>query len=113
MPEPADAEPGSRGYGPWVERWLLPFVYEPTLWPILLVLIGHAAAFGTALILLAVRDRNPAALLALALCAFGTLQVVRYELACRGRPAALCGVLAASWLVSGALAIVADHYGVF
>jgi hypothetical protein len=112
MSEP-DAAPESRGYSPWVERWLMPFVYEPTLWPVLLVLVGHAAAFGTALLLLGLRDRSPPALLALVLLAVMSVQVLRYELACRGRPAALSGVLGAGWLVSGALAWVADRYDVF
>lgn len=112
MPEP-DAAPESRGYSPFVERWLLPFVVEPTLWPILLVLMGHAAAFGTALLLLGVRDHNPAALLALALLTGMSLQVLRYERACRGRPAAFSGVVGATWLLSGVLAWLADRYGVF
>ena len=113
MSQPDESAPARPGYGPWVERWILPFVYEPTLWPILLVLIGHAAAFGTPLLLLALRDRRPGALAALAAALFGTIQVARYEWRCRGRPAALWGVLGGTWLLAGALAVVADRYGVF
>ncbi len=100
-------------YDPWVERWILPFVRESTLWPILLVIIGHAAAFLTAALLIALRDRRPAAGVALLGLLFLSASVVRYEWTRVGRPAALAGVLLATWLLSGALAFVADRYGVF
>jgi hypothetical protein len=115
MPEAGASPPGdgARGYDPWVERWILPFVYESTLWPILVVLIGHAAAFLTAALLLALRDRRLGALAAVLGLLFLSARVVHYEWACRRRPAALSGVVLATWMLSGVLAVVADRYGVF
>jgi hypothetical protein len=106
-------EGGDRGYDPWVERWILPFIHDSTLWPVLLVLIGHAAAFLTAALLLGVRDRGLGAMVALLGLLFLSGSVVRYEWASLRRPAALSGVVLATWLLSCALAVVADHYGVF
>ena len=40
-------------------------------------------------------------------------RIIHYEWRRRRRPAALCGVVLATWLLSCALAFVADHYGVF
>ena len=85
-----------RGYDPWVERWILPFVHESTLWPILLVLIGHAAAFLTAALLIGVRDRGLGAIAAVLGLLFLSGRVVYYEWTCRRRPAALCGVVLAT-----------------
>jgi hypothetical protein len=115
MSEGGGAAPkgSARGYDPWVEQWILPFVHDSTLWPVLLVLIGHAAAFLTAALLLALRDRGLGAMAALLGLVFLSVSVVRYEWACLRRPAALSGVVLATWLLSCALAVVADHYGVF
>ena len=73
----------------------------------------NAAAFLTAALLLALRDRGVAALAALAILLFMSGRVVTYEWKCRGRPAALGGVVLATWLLSSALAVVSDRYGIF
>jgi len=101
------------GLPPWVERFVLVFVRESTLWPVMLVLVGHAAAFLGMAMLLGLRDRRLPALLLLALLMVGTLQAVRIEVAGERRPGALTGLLAGIWVSSAGLAWIAHHYGVF
>lgn len=92
-----------------VDRWILVFVREPTLWPVLLVVIGHAVALLAPLLLWALRDgqRGPAVTLALlgALSATGVV----WELRRRG-PGALTGLLVSTWLLSGTGALLAQRY---
>lgn len=106
----AKSEPG---LPPWVERFVLVFVRESTLWPVLLVLVGHAAAFLGMAMLLGLRDRRIAALLALALLAVGSLRAASVEIAALRRPGALTGLIASVWLSSAALAWLAHHNEVF
>jgi hypothetical protein len=97
----------------WVDRWLLPFVREPTLWPVLLVVIGHAMAIIAPLLLLAVRDRSvPASVALLGLVAVSGV-TVRFDLRRSGRPAALSWVVLVTWLGSGAVAWLAHRTGAF
>jgi hypothetical protein len=106
-------EPPPEESGDWVDRYFLPFVREPTLWPVLIVVIGHAAAFITPVILIGVRDRGVFALAALLAVAGLSLSVVRFELRERGGIGGLTAVLAAVWITSAALAWVADATGIF
>jgi hypothetical protein len=43
---------------PFVDRWLLPYVEDSALWPVLIVLLAHVAAFVTPVTLFAIRDRS-------------------------------------------------------
>ena len=60
-PEPAPRD--------WIDRFILPFVREPTLWPVLIVLIAHAVAFLGPAMLFAVRDQGRGSIAVLALLA--------------------------------------------
>ncbi|MDJ0868050.1 MAG: hypothetical protein QNK03_18235 [Myxococcota bacterium] len=95
-----------------LERGLLPFVREPTLWPVGLVLLAHAWAFLAPLMLFATRDGKPLAAALLVLAALPTLAALRWEWRERGRPAVLSAVAAATWLGSAVAALAAGHYEV-
>jgi uncharacterized membrane protein YhaH (DUF805 family) len=88
-----------------LETWLRPFVDEPTLWPVLAVVLLTLATFGAALVILALHDRSRAAMAALALLLVlsgrGLVPAVR-----RRRLGALEALLVALWalVVLGALA---------
>jgi hypothetical protein len=96
-----------------VDRFVMPFVRETTLWPVLAVVIGHAGVLIALAILEAVRDRNPIGWLALTALALLSLRVPVYEVRRRRRPGALSAVTAASWLLATGLAAVAHHYGAY
>lgn len=103
---------GPEDPGP-VERFVLVFVHEPMLWPVLLVAIGHAVALVTALLLLALRERRVSAIGGLLAVAFLSVSALRLELRRRGRPGALSAIGLSTWLLSGAAALAADRYGAF
>jgi hypothetical protein len=109
---PESREEAQPSNDPIVERVVMPFVRESTLWPVLIVLVAHVALAIAMALLLALRDRRIASMAALAGLVGLTVAAVSKELR-RGRPGVLCGLLLASWLLGAALATVADHYGVF
>jgi hypothetical protein len=92
-----------------LERGVAPFVREPLLWPVLVVLVLHAGA-GLALSLLsALRHGGRAAQALLALLLLATLAAVALELRLRRRPGALAAILAAAWLLAAAGAALAHR----
>jgi len=96
-----------------VDRFVLQFVRDPLLWPVLIVVIAHLAAFVAPVLLLGLRDgriSSVAALLGLAGLSAG---VVRHEWREKRRVGPRCGLLAAAWLVSIAAAYAADRYEIF
>ena len=110
MPQPdADAEERL----PFAERWVAPFVREPLLWPVGVVIIAHAVAFLAPVMLLGLRDRRISALGALAGIAVLSGAAARAELARRHKPGVVCALLAVIWLFAGATAFAAHRAGIF
>jgi len=97
----------------WIDRYLLPAVREPTMLPILLVVIGHIVAFITPALLFAVRDRSFFAMVALFAIGVLTVQCVRFEVGRYNRPDVLSAILLATWVASGAAAWACDRYELF
>jgi hypothetical protein len=94
----------------WIDRYLLPAIRESTLFPLLLVVIGHVVAFIAPALLFAVRDRSFGAMLALVVIAFFTVQCIRFEVRRHGRPDVLSAIFVGTWLASAATAWACDHY---
>jgi len=107
MPEPIDPERR------FLDVVVVPLVRDSMLWPILAVFVGHLVAGLSFALVVALSERRAAALLAVAFALFLTAQGVRTELRVRGKPAALTWILAATWLLSAAVAIAARHWNVF
>ncbi|MEM7411539.1 MAG: hypothetical protein AAF430_15005 [Myxococcota bacterium] len=99
-----------RGEG-WIDRLVLPFVREPTLWPIGLVLLGHAIAFLAPLLVLAVRDRAWLAALGVLVTATLSVLALRREQRLTGGFGAWAAVTGATWALSIAGAVVAARWG--
>jgi hypothetical protein len=97
----------------WVDRWILPAVRESTLFPLLLVVIGHVAAFVAPALLFAVRDRQLGAQVGVLALIVLTSGCVRFEIRRHRRPDLLSLILLATWLLSGAAAWACDRYGLF
>ena len=97
----------------WVDRWLLPAIRESTLFPLLLVVIGHVIAFVAPALLFALRDRRIGAQIALFALAVLTFGCVRFEIRRHRRLDLLSAILLATWLASGVVAWACDRYGLF
>lgn len=92
------------------ERWLLPYYEDSALWPVLLVVLAHAAAFSAAAILFAVRDRLPVAILGTFFLIVGSGRAIRWETRMRGGFRAFSWTILATWLISGAMAWAGWRY---
>jgi hypothetical protein len=113
VPDPEQSEPRDPFAGPtWIDRAVLPFVRESTLWPIAIIIVGHAIAFLAPLLLLAIRDARTPAVVALVLLLGGTGLGVRSEARSRGL-GAFTGLLTATWALSAIGAVYADRSGLF
>ena len=93
--------------GDAVDRWVMPYVRDSTLWPVLIVVMAHAAAFVAPVLLYSIRDRHLAAIAGLLGAVYLTIGVIRYDLRRSRRPAALSVIVALVWAAS----IVAAYYG--
>jgi hypothetical protein len=107
-PSPEEPEPRD-----WVDRFILPFVREPTLWPVLIVLVAHVVAFLGPAMIFAVRDGGRGSMAVLALLAALSALVVRFEWRREGRPSALTALTVTTWAASIAFAYLAHHTHIF
>ena len=97
----------------FLDHVITPLVRDQMLWPILAVFVGHIVAALAYALVFSIVERRPLAWILTALAIFATVQAVRLELRVRKRPAALSGILAATWAISIAVALLGHHYGVF
>jgi len=85
---------------------------ESTLWPLWIVLMGHAVAFLAPVFVFALRDRGIPSLAALAILLVGTGARVRGDLTARGGVGLLTRILLATWVVAAAVAWGGARWGV-
>lgn len=85
---------------------------ESTLWPLWIVLMGHAVAFLAPVVVFALRDRGIPALAALAILLVGTGARVRGDLAVRGGVGLLTRILLVTWVFAVAAAWGGARLGV-
>ena len=93
----------------WFDRLVLPCLKEPALWPVVFVMLAHAAVFLIPTILFSVRDRKPPAMLAIAV-----LLVVSFR-SCgsdwhRRQFGPISGLLLAIWLFAAAGSYFANRW---
>jgi hypothetical protein len=96
-----------------VEGWILPYLRDSTLWPVLVVVIAHVVPFIAPMLLLAIRDLRVSAMGALLVIAYVTFAGARWEVRNGGRLGALSAVLAVTWAVGAIVAYVADRNALF
>jgi hypothetical protein len=107
---PADDDPGATGRDDprgALERWVLPYFEDSTLWPVLLVVLAAIAAFLAPVLASAVRDRHLLSIVAAAVAMLGSLRLVVWEWRVRRRPGGIGVALIVIW----GLAAVAAWYG--
>lgn len=108
-PEEADAEEARSG----VERWILPYFHDSSLWPVLFVVLAHLVAFLVPVVLFAFRDRSLAGIAAAGLLFYMSFQTIRWEWKRGGRPGPLSGTVVAVWTLAGVAGYFADRTGIF
>lgn len=106
-----EAEPG--GYPAWVERLILPFLREESLWPVLAAILGHVLVGQLFLLRAAMRDHQLPALLALALMLTMSGQLALAERRAIGRFGTFTGIFGATWLLAAVGAWLLRNFEVF
>ncbi len=95
----------------WAEKWVLPYLLEDELWPILFALLGSALCLLTVLLVHAWRADTPWMIGAVVFLFLAAVDVARREIAVRRRPGALTAVLAGLWFGAAVAAYFAGRSG--
>jgi hypothetical protein len=96
----------------WFEQWVLPYLREPVLWPVLLAVMGHVVLVVTALELAVWRVRSIESGVVLLALALGSAGATLFEVRRSGRPGPVTVTLALSWAASVGGAWLAERTGV-
>jgi hypothetical protein len=102
---------GDAKWPAWIEQWVLPYVREPVLRPVLIALLGHVVVVLVPVLLAVVRTRDGWAMGLLGAALALTAWAVWTELRAIGRPGAVALTAAASWLGTFGFAWLADATG--
>ena len=90
-----------------VERWVLPYFRDSSLWPVLLVVLAALIAFLASAVLFALRDHEPLGIVTTGLLLVGSLRAARWEWQVRKRFGAIGITLVIGW----GIAAVTAWYG--
>lgn len=101
------------GWPEWMENWVIPYVREPALWPVLLALLGHVVVALVPMMLATVRDQAGWAILGLLALSALSAWLVGFEVRRFHRPRGVTLAVVSTWLVSVGLAWLADRTGTF
>ncbi len=97
----------------WVDRWILSALRDSSLLPLVLVAVGHMAAFITPMLIFALRDRRIGAQMAMFALITLTFGCVRFEVRRHGRPGLLSAWIGTTWLTALAAAWACNRYSLF
>jgi hypothetical protein len=95
---------------PSLESFMMHYLEDSMLWPIVIVVIGHAVALASFALLLAVRERRPSAMMATALLLYMSFLGIRWEYRRHGNLKAITWLLLVTWLLSGLTAYLGHTY---
>jgi uncharacterized membrane protein len=99
--------------GVGVDRFVLVFLRESTLWPILIVIVGHVVVFVAPVLLLAVREHRTSAFIVIAGFCLGTIRMVRFDKRRSGGLSQLSALAAVTWVLILGTAALAHRTGIF
>ncbi|NNL65712.1 MAG: hypothetical protein HKP30_05675 [Myxococcales bacterium] len=96
--------------GNFIPDKLAPLLRESTLWPVLVVLIAHFAAFGAWSLVLAVQEGRLSAMLGCFGLVWLTGTAGVAEIRQSGRPGPLCVVIGLTWSLMAFFFFAARHW---
>jgi hypothetical protein len=109
-PPPVDREPDDH----WLEKFVLPYITNSALWPVLFAIIGHIAVLLAMPMVNVWRDHSIPSAAALGFLLFGPCgAVVRWEWRTNRKPGPLSWTLLITWAMSVGLAYLAARYGLY
>ncbi len=95
-----------------LERAILPYLHEPTLWPVLLVVLAHAIVLVAQLLVFVWRDGGVGSFMGLGVLAVLSLAAIRLEVRDRRRPGAITALATVIWVLSGLAAWAGVRIGI-
>ncbi len=95
---------------PTLEGFLMHYLEDSALWPIVVVVIGHAVALGSLSLLLALRERRTSAILATLLLLYASFLGVRWEYRRHGHLKTITWLLVITWVISALIAYLGHTY---
>jgi hypothetical protein len=93
-----------------VDMWIMPYLRDSSLWPVLVVMVVHVMAFVSPVLLYAVRDRRPGPIIALVVVSLLTLRGFRWEMRSRNKFGAISWLIVITWVASAIAAYFASLY---
>ena len=93
---------------PSLERFIMRYLEDAALWPIVIVIIGHLVALASFALLFSVRERRLSAFFATGLLLWASFLALRWEYRRHGHLGIITVLLAITWLLS-ALTAYAGH----
>jgi hypothetical protein len=93
-----------------VDLWIMPYLRDSALWPVLIVLIVHVVAFGTPILLYAVRDQRPGPIIGVAILVLLSLRGFVWEIRTRKTFGAISWLIVVSWISSFVAAYFANRH---
>lgn len=97
----------------WIEQWVIPYVREPALRPVLIALLGHVVVVLVPLLLAVARTGDGWAVALLVASAALTLAALVVELRALRRPGAVALAALACWAAALGGAWFADATGLW
>ena len=96
-----------------IDMWIMPYLREPSLGPVLVVIIAHIVAFVAPVLLYAVRDQRPGPIVAIVVIALLSLRGFRWEIRTRNGFGAISWLIVVSWVGSFVAAYFANLHNFF
>ncbi|MBW2269454.1 MAG: hypothetical protein JRH16_12835 [Deltaproteobacteria bacterium] len=98
--------------GGW-ENWVLPYIHDSALWPVLIVIVAHVVAGMIPLLISAVRERWIPAIVLTAWLGFLSYKLCRNDVKQHAGLSAIGWLLIITWLLGGTAAYFSDRTGLF
>ena len=108
----ADENPPSDPDDPrGVDMWVMPYLRDSTLWPVLFVMAAAVVAFVAPVMVYAFRDRQLRSFPALGVLAFLTFKIIRWEIRERESFGAISRLIVILWGAAAIAAYLAGQRG--
>jgi len=109
-PPPLPREPDEH----WLDRFVLPYITDSSLWPVLFAILGHVGVVLAMPMLNVYRSGDLVSLGALILLGVGPCgAILRWEWGETGKLGPLTRVVGLTWAMAFLLAYVANRYGLY
>ena len=95
---------------PTLERFIMHYLEDSALWPIVIVIIGHLVALASLTLLFAVRERRISAALATMLLLWFSFLALRWEYQRHRHLGIIALLVAITWLLSALTAYMGHTY---